>query len=103
IANARIQVKNTQTGVSYPTVSTSTGNYTVSQLPPGTYQLTVTAMGFKTYSHSNLTVPAEGTVREDAPMQLGSVGEAVTVTAEASLLKTESSELSTNVTVDSLD
>ena len=103
IANAQIEVRNTQTGAIYPTVSTNTGNYTVPQLPPGTYALTVKSMGFKTYTHANLVVPAEGTVREDATMQLGAVGESVTVTSEASLLKTESGELSTNVTVDSLD
>lgn len=103
IAGASIQVKNSDTGSVYPTVTTATGNYTVSQLPPGTYELTVMVMGFKTYDHSNLRVPAETVVREDAQMQVGSTGESVTVTAEASLLKTESGELSTNVTVDNLD
>ncbi len=103
IANASIEVKNIDTGVTYPTVSTGTGNYTVSQLPPGNYQLTVKAMGFKTYSHTNLQVPAAQVVREDVNMQVGATGESVTVTAEASLLKTESGELATNVTVDSLD
>ena len=103
IANAQIEAKNTDTGAIYPTVSTNTGNYTISQLPPGPYQITVKAMGFKTYTHTNLQVPAATVVREDAKMQIGSTGESVTVTAEASLLKTESGELSTNITVDSLD
>lgn len=103
IAGASIQVKNADTGAIYPAATTATGNYTVSQLPPGGYQLTVTVMGFKTYTHSNLQVPAATVVREDVQMQVGSTGETVTVTAEASLLKTESGELSTNVTVDSLD
>ena len=103
IASAQIEVRNTETGAVYPTVSTGTGNYTVSQLPPGTYQITVKAAGFKTYSHTNLAVQAAGIVREDAHLEVGSTGESVTVTAEASLLKTESGELATNVTVQSLD
>ena len=47
IAGATVEVKNSQTGATYPVVSTNTGNYSVSQLPPGTYELDVTVPGFK--------------------------------------------------------
>ncbi len=103
VANASVEAKNTATGVVYPTQTTATGNYTLAQLPPGTYTLTVTLMGFKTYVHSNLQVPAATTVRQDATLEVGAAGESVTVTAEASLLKTESGELSHNVTLQQLD
>jgi hypothetical protein len=102
VANAAVDAKNKDTGVVYPTQSTSSGNYTLSQLPPGFYDLTVTIMGFKTYLHTNLQVPAAQTIREDAKLEVGSTGESVTVTAEASLLKTESGDLAHNIAAESL-
>src|SRR5215471_20823902 len=65
VSGAAIEAKNTQTGIVYPGVTTNTGNYTLSQLPPGTYEVTVNFTGFKRYVHSNLQVQAAQTVRED--------------------------------------
>ena len=56
IANAAIDVRNSETGVLYQTTTTSTGNYTIAQVPPGPYQMTVTAPGFKTYIRQNIVV-----------------------------------------------
>jgi Carboxypeptidase regulatory-like domain/TonB dependent receptor len=103
VAGAKIEAKNSETGVVYPAASTGSGNYTITDLPVGTYTVTVTVMGFKTYTHSNLGVQAAGTVREDVPLQVGANTESVTVTAEASLLKVDSGELAHNVTVSDMD
>jgi hypothetical protein len=37
VANAPIQAKNLGTGVEYSGATSTTGNYTLLQLPPGTY------------------------------------------------------------------
>jgi hypothetical protein len=89
--------------VHFAAASTTTGTFTITDLPVGIYTVTVTVTGFKTYSHSNLGVPATQTVREDIALQVGTSSESVTVTAEGSLLTTESGELATNVTIDQLD
>ena len=47
IPGAAVEAKNTATGVAFSAVSTSTGNYTVPDLPVGTYTVTVKAQGFK--------------------------------------------------------
>jgi carboxypeptidase family protein len=47
VANAPIQAKNIETGVVYPGQTSTTGNYTIAQLPVGTYELSVTVQGFK--------------------------------------------------------
>ena len=39
VASAPIQARNTGTGVVYPTETSATGNYTIAQLPPGTYEV----------------------------------------------------------------
>ena len=47
IPNAPVQAKNAVTGVVYDGATSSTGNYTISQLPVGSYQISVSAPGFK--------------------------------------------------------
>jgi hypothetical protein len=103
IAGATVQATNTETGVVYSAASTGAGNYTVPNLPVGTYTLTATASGFKTYSHTNLALAATQVLREDISLQVGAAAESVTVQAEASLLKTETGEQSHNITVEQLD
>jgi Carboxypeptidase regulatory-like domain len=103
VANAPVMLRNVETGQIYAGASTDAGNYTVAQLPIGDYNLTVTVTGFKTYSHNNFHLAAEQTMREDIALQVGQTTEAVTVTAEASLLQTESSELAGNFTLKQLD
>ena len=47
VANAAVEARNTATGVSYQAASTSTGNYTIAQLPVGTYDVSAAVPGFK--------------------------------------------------------
>ena len=103
VAGATVDAKNTATGVVYKASTSSTGNYTITDLPVGAYTITVTVTGFKTYTHTNLALQATQTVREDVALQVGASTESVTVTAEATLLKTETGELATNITIDQLD
>jgi hypothetical protein len=103
VANAPVSVKNLDNGQIYAAVSTDTGNFTVSQLPIGDYDLTVTVPGFKTYSHTKFHLAAAQTMREDVTLQVGQNSESVTVSAESSLLKTESSELVSNTTLSELN
>jgi hypothetical protein len=94
VANAPIEARNVETGVLYQAESSSTGNYTLVQLPVGTYELSVTVPGFKKYIRQNIAVGVAQTVRIDATLEVGQATESVTVTEESSLLKTESGELS---------
>ena len=103
IANAPIEIRNLANGQVYASASTGTGNYTVPQLPVGDYEMVITVAGFKTYTHTGFHLAAQQTMREDVRLQVGTATEAVTVTAEASLLKTESSELVHNVTVSQMN
>lgn len=103
VGGAKVEVKNSETGIVYRGASTVSGNYTIADLPVGTYSVTVSVTGFKTYTHSDLAVQAAGVVRENARLEVGSSGESVVVTAEASLLNVDSGELAHNVTVGDMD
>ena len=102
VADAAVQARNTETGAIYSAASTSTGNYAVPNLPVGTYTLTASAAGFKTYTHTNLTLAAAQILRQNIPLEVGTTSETVTVEAQATLLKTETGENSTNITLEEM-
>src|SRR5215471_12835774 len=103
IANASIEVRNTETNALYPTVTTETGAYTVLRLPPGPYSVTVMAPGFKRLVRSGLSVAAGQTLPLDLQLEVGAASESVTVQAEATLLKTETGDVAHNITLEQLD
>jgi hypothetical protein len=100
---AAIEAKNVSSGTIYQTATTNTGNYTIPQLPPGAYEIAVTAPGFKRYVRGPITVAVAQTLRIDVALEIGGVTEIVTVQAEGSLLKTESGDISHNVTLERMD
>src|SRR5580658_5911484 len=97
VPNANIQVVNTQTSAVYKVATTNTGNYTLANLPVGTYVLTVDNAGFKKFERPNLVVQVAETIRVDAVLEVGSPSDTITVSTEAPLLKTESGEISHQV------
>jgi hypothetical protein len=104
IPGASVEAKNTDTGVTFPAVTTNTGDYTVPDLPIGAYSVTVKVTGFKTYVHTGIALAALQVVKEDVVMQVGNATtETITVSADASLLKTESSDITHNMSIDQLD
>jgi hypothetical protein len=103
VPGAAVEAKNAETGVVFRAVSTNTGNYTIPDLPVGTYIVTAKVQGFKTYTHSNLALAAAQTLKEDVALQVGNAAESVTVTSEATLLATQTGDLATNVTISQMD
>src|SRR5581483_2811975 len=103
VAGAKVEAKNVETGTAYEVASTATGNYTLSQLPAGAYEMQVTVPGFKRFVRTNVVVSVAGTLRIDIVLEIGSATESVTVTEATPLLKTESGELSHNMTTDRVD
>jgi len=105
VPSAAVVARNLDSGSEYQTVTTETGNYTLAQLPAGTYELTVAKSGFNKYVQKGIRTLVASTVRVDVALQVGMTTDSVTVTADATLLKTESAEQShviTSKTIDSL-
>src|SRR5438876_3381329 len=103
IPGANVVATNTETATRYETISTETGNYTLSQLPAGVYQLSAELPGFKRYVRQGITVLVAQTLRLDIGLEVGAAGDEVTVNADAPLLRTESSDVSHNVAAARLD
>jgi Carboxypeptidase regulatory-like domain/TonB dependent receptor len=103
IAGAPIEVRNVATGAVHQAASTATGNYTLAQIPTGTYEMTIAVSGFKRFVRQNVALGTAQTLRVDATLEIGSSAESVTVTEQVTLLKTESGELAHNVSTNTLN
>jgi hypothetical protein len=97
IANAKITVTNPATDLNLSATTNGNGNYTVKEVPPGIYKLTVEASGFKTVSNNGVTANVGTIAHIDFKLQIGKTSEIVEVTGEAAAVNTEDSRLSTTV------
>ncbi|HXP86311.1 MAG TPA: TonB-dependent receptor [Bryobacteraceae bacterium] len=93
VAGAQVQARNIETGVVFDSVSSATGNYTIGQLPVGTYEIAITVQGFKKYVRTGITIQVAQVLRVDAALEVGAATESVTVNETAPLLDTETGDL----------
>src|SRR5215471_6036387 len=103
VPNAPVEVKNTATGVIATAATSATGNFTLNELPAGTYEISVAVAGFKKSVRTGITVQQLQTTRVDVALEIGAAAEAVFVNADAPLLKTETGDISHNVTTTAQD
>src|SRR5262249_3425686 len=103
VAGAPIQARNVETGVNYETATSTTGNYTIGQLPAGTYEVSISVPGFKKFTRQGLPVQVAQILRIDIALEVGASSESVTVTEAAPLLNTETGALTHNVDVKKMD
>src|SRR5215469_8456860 len=103
VANASVEAKNQGTGVVYTAASTATGNYTIAQLPAGTYAISVSVPGFKKYVRQGVSIEVAQVFRIDVALEVGAATESVTVQADAPLLRTETGDISHNIRASTMD
>ena len=72
-------------------------------MPIGAYEVSVSVPGFKKFVRRGITVETAQTLRIDVSLQVGAVSESVTVEASGSQLKTETADVSHNVTNEMLN
>jgi hypothetical protein len=98
IPNATVTLLNLNTGLKKQTVSSETGDYTFSLLPPGRYSVSMTATGFKSFSVSNVNLLAGARVRVNGQLEIGQASETVTVQGSATAaLQADSSTMITGL------
>ncbi|HYH00383.1 MAG TPA: TonB-dependent receptor [Terriglobales bacterium] len=97
VPNAQVTATNVQTGLTVKSTANQTGHFVINQVPIGTYSLTITAAGFKSYHRADLPVNA-GTIQHvDARLQVGQVTETVEVTGAPPQIDVETSRLAQTV------
>jgi hypothetical protein len=82
---------------SHRTVATTNdqGFYVLTQLPAGEYRVEAEMSGFKKYVRQGLTLTTAATLALDIQLEVGAADQSVTVTGEAPLLQTRTSDVST--------
>ncbi len=93
VAGAQVSIVNVQTNVSQDSTTAADGSYHFLALQPGAYKITVTALGFQTYSNSGITLQVNDQLRVDVTLQVGTVAEHVNVSASAVHVETENTQL----------
>ena len=97
VPNAKIAAANTGTNEAHITVSSSNGDYVLSNLPPGDYTVTVDAPGFRQLVQSGVSLQINQQAKVNLTLQVGQASETVQVTGHPPLLEAESSSLGTVV------
>jgi len=98
IGKVKVTATNTGTGLSHEAVTDDAGSYLITQLPPGSYNLSAAAPGFRKTVQNNVTLEVSQRAGVDFKMQLGQVNETVEVQAAPPLLESQSSTLGNVVT-----
>src|SRR5215469_16461236 len=98
VTGATITITNSA-GLKLTATSDGQGNYKIGDLQPGTYSITVTAPGFKTFHTDNLALTGSQELPLDVSLEAGAESTNVTVEEHtASKVETETAEVSGTIT-----
>ena len=97
VPNAKVTVTNVETNETRETTTSDEGAYNFPELKAAVYRISVEAAGFKTATVDTVQVGVQVIRNGDVKLEIG-VGASVTVTAEPSVLNTESPVQQRNVT-----
>jgi outer membrane receptor protein involved in Fe transport len=95
IPNATVSATNIATGIETNTKSSATGQYRLSNLLPGTYDLTVTASGFNAAQLKHLEVKLNVTATANVTLQVGESKTVVEVTGSSVTIDTTTAQVGT--------
>lgn len=96
VVKATVVAKNVGTGITYTATTGGSGDYRISNLPPGTYDLTATATGFAKTTLKNFAVELNKVSTANFTLKI-SANETVEVSAEAGVaLDTTTAQLETS-------
>ncbi len=88
IPGATVTLVNDANGTSRETVTNESGEYSFPALDPGTYSTRVAVPGFRTFERKGLRVNTQANLGLDITLEVGSLEETITVTADSPLIET---------------
>ena len=98
IPGAEVSATHTQTARVLTTTTDAEGRYSFVNAPAGTYDIRVTADGFRALATTGNTVSVNQIARVDLQLELGQVTEVITVEGAAVSLQTEKADTSAEIT-----
>jgi len=97
VSNALVTLASSEKGVNRVFKTDAGGRYSFNQLPPATYQLSVKVKGFETYQQNGIVLDAAETASQNVTLTVGSETQSVMVTADATQLNTDNSNVATDI------
>lgn len=95
VPRAEVKVVSSSIGLTRVATTNADGAYLAPGLPAGTYDLSVTALGFKVFQAKQIVVQVAEKARVDVTLQVGQVNETVVVQGESvAQVETQTSDLS---------
>ncbi len=98
VPKATVTITNKATGLSRETTSDEAGRYSLLTVLAGSYDLKVTASGFKVQTRTDVAVTINTVSRVDLRLEVGGLTEQVTVAAAAAVLQTDKSDVRHEIT-----
>jgi hypothetical protein len=93
IPSAKVTVRETATNGLHVVTTSDAGTYTVTQLAPGQYSVTVDKSGFGSFKQSGLTLSIDQVAQVNATLTVGSTDTTVDVTGAPPVIQTEDSSV----------
>ena len=97
LPNATVVARDNKTGKELTATTTESGTFLFSQLEFGTYTVTVTSAGFKTFIANEVKIDVGREHTLNPSMEIGAVEENVTVTAGADVVTATTAQVSSTV------
>src|SRR2546422_10584196 len=97
VPKASVTVTNASTGLSRQIATDEAGYYSIANLPQGSYDLSVSAAGFRPLIQKGVNVLINTVTRADLGLEVGTLTDSVSVSASAALLQTSKTDVNTNL------
>jgi len=98
VANANVTARNPNTNVTRNATSNDDGLYRIVNIPPGDYEITVEASGFKKAVLPKITVTVGQAAEVDVSLELGELRETVTISnATTEIVETSKTAVATTI------
>ena len=97
VANANVVATNTSTGVSKQAKTDERGGYLIQDIQAGTYNVAFVAPAFATTVQSGVQIVENAVRRIDVQLQLATIGQTVTVAADAAVLETDRADVNSQI------
>ena len=102
LPGAAVSAKHLGTGVVTTTVTNTEGAFTLPSLPIGTYEVSITLEGFKTFVAKDVVITAAQGANVSARLEVGGLAETVTVASSSEIIQTQSATVSSTITTNQI-
>jgi hypothetical protein len=97
VQGATVGITSKVTGQTRQTTTNDSGLYSLTNVLAGTYELKVTAAGFRPFTETDVVASINSVTRVDVRLEVGATTEQVTVIAGAALLRSDKADVHTDL------